>query len=53
MINIGIGEKGANFLSGVWLPSLPSEEQEGGKRGTSALPALMTMSCTASSREFE
>ena len=32
---------------------LPSEEPEGGKRGTSALPAFMIMSCTASSREFK
>ena len=42
IINIGIGEKCANFLFGVWLPyPLPDEEQEGGKRGTSTLPALM------------
>ena len=43
MINIGIGEKFAHF---------PSEEQEGGKRGISALPTLMIMSCTALSRKF-
>ena len=41
------------FDQGFGLHSLPSEEQEGGKRGTSALPALMIMNCTASSREFK
>ena len=41
------------LMWGLATMPLPSEELEGGKRGTSALPAFMIMSCTASSREFK